>query len=116
MSDSVTPWTVARQAPLSMGFSRQEYGSGLPCPPAFPTEGNVPHFTCVLMSHPGHPVQGVQPMQDEDTACFTVTLLPESVLTMGFVSLTKVLLLFKRLGSRCLETTVVLIPWLPPFS
>ena len=29
----VTPWTVARQAPLSMGFSRQGYWSGLPCPP-----------------------------------------------------------------------------------
>ena len=29
----VTPWTVARQAPLSMEFSRQEYWSGLPCPP-----------------------------------------------------------------------------------
>ena len=29
----VTPWTVARQAPLSMGFSRQEYWSGLPLPP-----------------------------------------------------------------------------------
>ena len=29
---SVTPWTVARQAPLSMGFSRQEYWSGLPFP------------------------------------------------------------------------------------
>ena len=28
----VTLWTVARQAPLSMGFSRQEYWSGLPCP------------------------------------------------------------------------------------
>ena len=28
-----TPGTVARQAPLSMGFSRQEYWSGLPCPP-----------------------------------------------------------------------------------
>ena len=27
--DSVTPWTVVRQAPLSMGFSRQEYWSGL---------------------------------------------------------------------------------------
>ena len=26
----VTPWTVARQAPPSMGFSRQEYWSGLP--------------------------------------------------------------------------------------
>ena len=30
---SATPWTVARQASLSMGFSRQEYRSGLPCPP-----------------------------------------------------------------------------------
>ena len=29
----LTPWTVARQAPLSMGFFRQEYWSGLPCPP-----------------------------------------------------------------------------------
>ena len=28
-----TPWTIARQAPLSTGFSRQEYWSGLPCPP-----------------------------------------------------------------------------------
>ena len=28
----VTLWTVAHQAPLSMGFSRQEYWSGLPCP------------------------------------------------------------------------------------
>ena len=36
---SATPWTVARQAPLSMGFSRQEYSSGLPCPPP----GDLPH-------------------------------------------------------------------------
>ena len=28
-----TPWTIACQAPPSMGFSRQEYWSGLPCPP-----------------------------------------------------------------------------------
>ena len=33
----VTPWTVALQAPLSMGFSRQEYQSGLP----FPTPGDL---------------------------------------------------------------------------
>ena len=39
-----TPWTVARQAPLSMAFSRQEYLSGLPHPP------------------PGHPPRpGVKP-------------------------------------------------------
>ena len=29
----VTPWTVARLAPLSVGFSMQEYWSGLRCPP-----------------------------------------------------------------------------------
>ena len=38
MSDSVTPWTVARQAPLSTGFPRQEYWSGLP----FPSLGDLP--------------------------------------------------------------------------
>ena len=29
----ITPWTAAYQAPLSMGFSRQEYWSGVPLPP-----------------------------------------------------------------------------------
>ena len=33
MFNSVTPWTEAQQASLSMGFSRQEYWSGFPCPP-----------------------------------------------------------------------------------
>ena len=33
-----TPWAVARQAPLSMGFPRQEYWSGLP----FPSPGDIP--------------------------------------------------------------------------
>ena len=32
----MTPWTVAYQAPVSMGFSRQEYWSGFPClPPGY---------------------------------------------------------------------------------
>ena len=34
----VTPWTVARQAPLCMGFPGQEYWSGL----SFPSPGNLP--------------------------------------------------------------------------
>ena len=33
-----TPWIVAYQAPLSVGFSRQEYGSGLP----LPSPGDLP--------------------------------------------------------------------------
>ena len=36
----VTPWTIACQAPLSMGFSRQEYWSGLP----FPSLGDLPNL------------------------------------------------------------------------
>ena len=35
-----TPWTAAPQAPLSMGFPRQEYWSGLP----FPSPGDLPHL------------------------------------------------------------------------
>ena len=40
----VTPWTVALQAPLSMGYCRQESWSGLPCPPpgALPSPGMEP--------------------------------------------------------------------------
>ena len=47
-----TPWTVAHQAPLSVGFSRQEYWSGLPCiPPSpgdLPTQGSNLHLLCLL--------------------------------------------------------------------
>ena len=46
--DSVTPWTVAHQAPLSMGFSRQEYWSGLPRTPSgdLPDPG-IKHMSCI---------------------------------------------------------------------
>ena len=46
-----TPWTVAHQAPLSMGFSRQVYWSGLPCPPPgnLPDPGTEPTLFCVLI-------------------------------------------------------------------
>ena len=56
---SATPWTAACQAPLSMGFSRQEYWSGLPFPPLgdLQTQGLNPslprllHFRRIL--YPG---------------------------------------------------------------
>ena len=38
-SETVTPWTIAHQAPLSMGFHRQGYWSGLP----FPSPGDLPN-------------------------------------------------------------------------
>ena len=39
VSNSSTPWTVARQAPLCMGFPRQGYWSGLP----FPSPSDLPY-------------------------------------------------------------------------
>ena len=60
-----TPWTVALQAPLSMGFFRQEYWSGLPCPPPgdLPDPGTQPaspaspalQMDSLLQSHRGSP-------------------------------------------------------------
>ena len=57
-----TPWTVAYQA-SPMGFSRQEYRSGLPCPTQeiFPTQGlnlGLPHYRQILyqLSHQGSPI------------------------------------------------------------
>ena len=43
-----TPPTVARQAPLSVGFSRQEHWSGLPCPPL----GDLPQPGLNALSKP----------------------------------------------------------------
>ena len=54
----VTPWTVAHQASLSMGFPRQEYWSGLPCPPPgdLPDPGIIPRAPALqadsLLSEP----------------------------------------------------------------
>ena len=57
-----TPWTVALQAPVSMGFSRQEYWSGLPCPlpgdlPDQGLKSGFPHCRQILyhLSHQGSP-------------------------------------------------------------
>ena len=62
-------WTVVRQVPLSMGFSRQEYWSGLPCPPLgdLPDPGIEPislKSTCIgkrvlyHYRHLGSPIPG----------------------------------------------------------
>ena len=58
----VTPWTVACQAPLSMGFSRQEYESGLPFPSSWdiPSPGIEPTYPAwqadsLPLSHVGTP-------------------------------------------------------------
>ena len=48
-----TLWTLACQALLSMGFSRQEYWSGLPCPPQGETQGSNLCLLCLLHGQVG---------------------------------------------------------------
>ena len=62
----MTLWTAARQAPRSMGVSRQDYWSGLHCPPPgdLPSPGTEPRFLASqadsLPSEPqGKPCQGL---------------------------------------------------------
>ena len=72
----VTPWTVAHQASLSMGFSRQEDWSGLPCPPP----GDLPNPGIKLRSPalqvdslpsepPGMPINNVR-LKENSKALF----------------------------------------------
>ena len=66
VSNSLTQWTIVRQAPLSMRFTRQEYWSGLPCPPPgdLPNPGIEPvspaslalQMDCLLTEPPGKPI------------------------------------------------------------
>ena len=68
----VNPWTVACQAPLSMGFSRQIYWSGLPFPspgdhPDPETEPKSPasHADSFALSHQGSPLTGYKNRKSE---------------------------------------------------
>ena len=62
VSDSfVTPWTVALQAPLSMGFPRQEYWEWFACPEKLPDSGIKPMSPALagrlfITEPPGKPV------------------------------------------------------------
>ena len=70
---SVTPWTGARRAPLSVGFSRQEYCSGLPfsSPGALPDLGVNPRLLCLL------PWQAASlPLAPRGTDIYTLKNLP----------------------------------------
>ena len=59
MSNSfMTPWTVARQTPLSVGFPRQEYWSGLPLPSPgdLPNSGTEPASSALQADYTEPPV------------------------------------------------------------
>ena len=85
---SVTPWTVARQAPLSLGFPRQEYCMGLP----FPSPGDL--------SDPGiEPMSPTAPTLQADTLPLSHQRSPYCVCYFYIKQKTKSYLLHGRVGS-----------------
>ena len=84
-----TPWTVADQVSLSMGFSRQEYWSGLPCP--FPGDLPNPRIeprspTCrqilYRLNHQGSPYTGIHTsycMHAQSLSCIQFFVIPWTV-------------------------------------
>ena len=75
-----TPWTVAHQAPLSMGFSRQEYWSGLLLPPSGnrPHPGIKPHLFCLLLWQTGFFLPLAPPVEPSRRQPWPVKLLLRS--------------------------------------
>ena len=97
-----TPWTVVRQAPLSVAFSRQEYWRGLPCP----LPGNLPNPgietrspTLQADSLPSKP-----PGKPKNTGVGSLSLLQGSFLTQesnwGLLHLRQILYQLSYQGSR----------------
>ena len=66
-----TLWTVAPQAPLSMGFSRQEYWSGLPCP----SPGDLPNSGNNLVS-PASPALQVDSLAKSNLSDYKRNIFP----------------------------------------
>ena len=114
----VTLWAAAHQAPVSMGFSRQEYWSELPCPPpgGLPDPGSNPCLLCFLHWELGSlPLAslGKSPVSNEsrNSSGFKkgLTSVPEDYFSLSlyrcsFLTITKWLSLFQ---------TYILIPQSP---
>ena len=87
VSDFVTAWTAAYQAPLTLGFSRQEYLSGLPCPPPgdLPNPGIEPGSPALRVdSLPSEP-PGKLKNTEVDSLSLLQGIFPTQDLTWGFL-------------------------------
>ena len=118
----VTPWTVARQAALSMGFSRQEYWSGLPCPAPgdLPNPGIKPASPALQagslpLSHRGSPRSNALISKEEPVVkskCLPPTYCALSIVWRQFLDLFLIVFLLivisqKRVLSKCFESLSV---------
>ena len=94
-----TPWTTAYQAPLSMGFSRQEYWSGVPLPS--PPQGLAMLYLCKMLS-----VLSISPLEFELTGDdFSIIDKTSTVHSLQWTVTAKVK------SDPCFDSTISLIKW-----
>ena len=92
LSDSVTPWAVAGQAPPSLGFCRQGYWRGLPCPPRGDLPTSEPEPASLMSpalaggSFSTAPPEDTVATCETETVCGSQTLVSASVHTVEAVS------------------------------
>ena len=84
-----TPWTVAQQAPLFMGFSRQEYWSGLP----FLSPGDLPYPGIEVRS----PTLQADALTSKPPGSLTITCLPVHFSILCLISVSISCLISKRM-------------------
>ena len=97
------PWAGACQAPLSMGFSRQEYWRGLPSPPPgdLPTQGSNLHLLCLLnwqvgslpLGPPGKPIYDIQLSKMYKNSNKALKGINENILTLLYCTRSAITLL-----------------------
>ena len=100
-----TPWTVARQVPLSMGFSRREYWSGLPRPPPgdIPNPGIEPRSpTLQVDSLPSEP-QGKLKNTRVGSLSLLQRIFPTQELNPGLLHCRQILYQLSYQGSPCVR-------------
>ena len=106
----VTPWTVAHQAPLSLGFSRQEYRSGLPFPPPILLIGGCKIPWCCVP-----PIWGSQasflPNTIQDLLWLSLSLFPGALLSFRASLVTQVV----KYPPAMWETQVRSLGWEDPW-
>ena len=118
----VTPWTVTHQAPLPMGFSRQEFWGGLPCPSPgdLPNPGNE-HRSPALQADslpfepPGKPSNSKRGLNQNQRLAKGCHRWPFSVVHSRVRHLTLVWRCVFTLGSLFLEILLSGPTWTPQY-
>ena len=113
----LTPWTAAHQAPLPMGFCRQEYWNGLPCPPRKSSRPrDWTHVSCIAdwflpLSHLGSPVLA-STVQQSDSVIYIYIFFFIFFSTVVYYRILTIVNTVVLITPCCLSTPYIVVCWI----